>query len=140
MSNGIDLERTRDSWFEEFSERWLTRGLLQLLPVGGPIDAMISGRVTRIQRERFELFAMDIYEELAKLDREKVDWAFFGSREGTDFFVSVLEQVLRTEHAEKLAALRTAFINGVTYDWQGSSTRGLFVRMLGISPHHRFIC
>ncbi len=131
MTDSRDIERARDAWFEEFSEDWLRRGMLQLLPGGGPIDAMISGRVARVQRERFERFALDVYEELSTIDRDKVDWSFFSSADGVDWFMEAWRQAQRTSDEQKLAALRNAFVSGTTTRWSGSPTRDLIMRIVG---------
>lgn len=107
------------------------RGLLQMLPGGGPIDAMLSGRAARVQRERFEVFALEVYGELQELDDAKVDWTFFNSQDGYDYFASVAEQVVRTSDTAKLRALRTAFVNGVSQDHSRDELKAVVVRMVG---------
>jgi hypothetical protein len=94
VTESRDIQGRFDAWLEEFSELWLTRGLAQLLPGGRPVDAMISGRLARVQRQRFELFAMEVYEEIARVDNAKVDWAFFNSDEGTDVFARIAQEAI----------------------------------------------
>ncbi len=120
-----------ESGVDAYSEDPVVRALMQLVPGGSSVDAFIGAVAAKLGRERFERFVLDVYDEVQQLDDRKLDREFLNSPAGFDFFLEVVERVVRTQDEEKLAALRHAFINGSTVGVSSGPSKDVMVRLVG---------
>jgi hypothetical protein len=116
---------------ENFPEEAVGRALLQIVPGGASVDAFVTALAAKLGRRRFDRFVLDVFSEIQELDDRKLDREFLRTEEGFDFFVQVIEEVVRTHDEEKLAALRHAFINGASVGGSRGPTKEIMVRLVG---------
>src|ERR687885_372151 len=99
-----------DAAVQQYDDTYPLRALVAALPyLGGPLDVLLSGRGQQIRNERRRQLIEDLQQETTALATAKVDRDFLESEDFYDWFVLLLEQALRTNHADKLRALRRVF-------------------------------
>jgi hypothetical protein len=70
------LKEKADNVLEAAEGENTVHGLLNLLPAGGLLDAVLFRRVKRRARERLEEFHFKVAQEISRLDEEKIDRSF----------------------------------------------------------------
>jgi hypothetical protein len=128
----MDLHRQVDEVTERYNEDRALRPMVAVIPfIGGPLDAFITARASRLQRERFEHFVEEVRAAYARLDEDKLDQDFIQSEEFFELFVSTVERVTKAYETEKLCALTNAFVNATTTEGSEGPIKEIVVRVTG---------
>jgi hypothetical protein len=128
----MSISKRLDEAVERYPESWKVRSIVQAIPyLGGVIDNIVTGKVTTVQRERFELFIEELRDACVSLNGEKLDKGFIESDEFVDLFVNVSERVVRTHEDEKREALRNAFLKATTKDGSKGPFKEIAIRLIG---------
>jgi hypothetical protein len=126
------LRKAVDAAMHRYDDTYPLRALVAAVPyLGGPLDVLLSGRGQQIRNERLRQLIEDLQEETSALATAKVDRDFLESEDFYDWFVLLLEQALRTNHADKLRALRRVFVHGVTTEYSRGALKEIILRHVG---------
>lgn len=84
-----------------YDRRVLLRLVVQAIPGGSTVDAVIAGKASQLSQERFDELVSHVSTELEHLDKQKLDIKFLASEEFFEIFRSTAEIVARTVNKEK---------------------------------------
>ncbi len=109
--------------------------LAAAIPVAA--QAGLAARASKIQQDRVEQARAEVAEQVERLNEKKLDREFIESDQFFDWLREAFDRIQRADDAEKRAALRNVFVNGLIHGQSSGPLKAIILRRVGdLSAHH----
>ncbi|MCI0722757.1 MAG: hypothetical protein L0338_27865 [Acidobacteria bacterium] len=138
MGKTQDLAERFNTVSSKYADNLSLRAAVTAIPyLGGPIDALLSGRAAKAQYERLMDWLEDLRAACSLLSEEKIDKRFIFSEEFESLFYETADKVRRTRECEKRRLLRNVLIRACIASPSKTPDKEKLVRILDeLTPFH----